>query len=513
MKKHENMPEGVGTKQPKAKSALLQTYFMSLLCVVLCVGMFFTTTFAWFTNEVNSTGNEIYIGILDVDLLKQTDSGLKDLADNNNKLFNDTIRWEPGYTAVETVHVVNKGDLAFRYTMTFTDGMLNGETNAKLLEVAKWFDVWVYHNEKNEIPTVTEYDQITAENSGWVNAGTLDVILEGAPVFNDVMTEVREEGQKAEDINAGTKDGKATKATYTIAIHMKEDAEITAMGQRISLSVKLIAYQAGNEKDAFGDKYDRMVATVEELREAFREGGTYVLAADITAKDVETLAVVPEGKEVELYLNGHNINVKLADPNGRSTELFYLYKDAKLTIHADKNSKIHMVAGKSDKLVSAMFNNCGGTVVINGGAYTMDYGTYGEGYLLPTFVDNNSTTDAALLIINDGTFTHSRNMFRNFANHNEKVAKIVINGGTFLGAQNDPGAIWNQKPSDKTPDGAGIVQINGGVFKYMTVCTGFVDANKNPLGVTASGNITLSKEWTPDGAELIAEIFSPADAG
>lgn len=512
MKKHDVTPEAARSKQPKVKSTLLQTYFMSLLCVVLCVGMFFTTTFAWFTNEVNNTGNEIYIGMLDVDLLKEASPEPLDLADNSNKLFNDNIRWEPGYTAVETVHVVNKGDLAFRYTMTFTDGMLNGKTDPLLLDIAKWFDVWVYHNEKNEIPTVTEYTQITAEGSGWVNAGTLDVILEGAPVFNDAMTEVREEGQKAEDINPGTKDGKATRATYTIAIHMKEDADATAMGQRISLSVKLIAYQAGNEQDAFGNKYDRMVATVEELREAFKEGGTYVLAADITAKDVETLAVVPEGKEVELYLNGHSINAKLADPNGRSTELFYLYKDAKLTIHADDKSTVHVVAGKSSSLVSAMFNNCGGTVVINGGTYTMDYGTYDEGYLIPTLVDNNSTTDAAILIINDGNFTHTRNMFRNFANNKEKIAKIVINGGTFQGTETDPGTIWNHKPSDTTPDGAGVVQINGGIFKYMNVCTGFVDKNQKPLGVTAGGDITLG-DWKQDGAELVAEIFSPADAG
>ena len=512
MKNQENKPEVAATKQPQAKSALLQTYFMSLLCVVLCVAMFFTTTFAWFTNEVNNTGNEIYIGVLNVDLLKEATPEPLDLAVASNKLFNENIRWEPGYTAVETVHVVNKGDLAFRYTMTFTDGMLNGKTDPMLLEVAKWFDVWVYHDEDNTIPTAKDYQQITAAGSGWTNVGTLDLILEGAPVFNDAMTEVREEGQKPEDVNEGTKDGKATRATYTIAIHMKEDADITAMGQRISLSVKLIAYQAGNEKDAFSDKYDQMVATVEELREAFRNGGTYVLAADITAKDVETLAVVPEGKEVELYLNGHDITVELADPTDRSTEMFYIYGDGKLTIHGDKDSDVHVVAGKSTQKTSAMINNCGGTVVINGGNYTMAYGTYSEGYLLPTFVDNNSTTDAALLIINDGNFTHDRNMFRNFANHNEKVAKIVINGGTFTGSKNDPGTIWNQKPSSKTPDGAGEVLISGGIFKDMTVCTGFVDQNQKPQGVSVSGDITLG-EWKADGAELLAEIFSPADAG
>ena len=68
--KYEKRPEGVPAKQPKVKSALLQTYFTSLLCMVLCVTMFFGTSYAWFTSEVSNTGNEIYIGTLDVGLFK-----------------------------------------------------------------------------------------------------------------------------------------------------------------------------------------------------------------------------------------------------------------------------------------------------------------------------------------------------------------------------------------------------------------------------------------------------------
>lgn len=496
----------------KAKRTLLQTYFVSLASLVLCVGMFLMTTYAWFTSEVNNPTNEIYIGVLDVSLLKEATPEPLDLAVSGNKLFNENIRWEPGHTTVETVHVVNKGDLAFRYAMTFTDGKLNGQVDPRLLEVAQWFDVWVYHDEANTIPTVTDFETITAENSGWQHAGTLAQILSGQPVFTGVMTNVRQAGQAAENINENTTDGVASKATYTIALRMNPDADMTVMGQRISLSVKLVAYQASSEEDAFGPQYDRIVMTAGDLQEAFRDGGRVLLAADIAAKDVVTLAEVPKGKEVELFLNGHTITAQLADPDSRSTELFYVHTGGKLTVHGDEASAIHVKAGKSLNLVSAVINNCGGTVVLNGGNYTMEYGSYAQGYLAPLIVDNNSTTGAATLTVNGGTFTHTRNMFRNFANHGTQVATIRINGGSFSGTASDAGAIWNQKTSGSIPAGAGVVVLNGGTFTDMTVCTGFADADNKPTGVTLSGGMSLG-QWMPDGAEWIAEILSPAAVG
>ena len=103
--KYEKRPEAAPVKQPKVKNMLLQTYFTSLLCLVLCVTMFMGTSYAWFTSEVNNTGNEIYIGTLDVGLFAG-DNGEKDLSKAENKLFDSDIRWEPGYTALETIKVL-----------------------------------------------------------------------------------------------------------------------------------------------------------------------------------------------------------------------------------------------------------------------------------------------------------------------------------------------------------------------------------------------------------------------
>ena len=167
-----------------------------------------------------------------------------------------------------------------------------------------------------------------------------------------------------------------------------------------------------------------------------------------------------------------------------------------------------MVAGKSLLSVSAVFNNCGGTVEINGGTYTMAYGSYDDGYGLPVLADNNSTQGAATLVINGGTFTHTGTMLRNFANHGTEAATIVINGGTFNGEAADPGVILNQKPDATTADGAGVVELNGGVFNQMTVCTGFADDTNAPTGVTLSGGVTL-KPWEADGSRWVAQIVTP----
>lgn len=255
--KFERMPDGTRAKQPAAKTMLLQTYLTSLLCMVLCVAMFFGTTFAWFTDEVINEGNEIYIGILKVELEKQVPDGAdedtepdyvslsekKSDGTNVHKLFNDGINWEPGYTVLETVKITNRGDLAFRYEMTFAKNSTVDET------AAKWFDVWCYHDAQNTVPAPENYAQITEAN-GWKKIGSLAEVLAGKTVFRGDMTKEAIEAEEA--------------YVYTIALHMNGE-EITdgqqtelngLMGKTIDLNAKLVATQMSSEQDAFGDTYD-----------------------------------------------------------------------------------------------------------------------------------------------------------------------------------------------------------------------------------------------------------------
>ncbi len=265
--KYEKLPDGTRAKQPAVKRMLLQTYFTSLLCLVLCVTMFLGTSYAWFTSEVTNEGNEIYIGTLDVGLFNKNGDNWLDLSEDDHKLFDSNIRWEPGYTALETVKIVNEGDLAFRYVLNFTDGAAKDKenNNVDLESIAEHFDIWVYDHQANEnsAPDPDSYADIVAENSGWKKVGTLTQVLNGEDVLKGTMEGVRDDDTETE-VNEGTTDGVGTQHTYTIALHMSEEATNTVdesgnnslMGKRISLNVKLTAYQQTYEEDAFGATYD-----------------------------------------------------------------------------------------------------------------------------------------------------------------------------------------------------------------------------------------------------------------
>lgn len=271
--KYEKRPEGVPEKQPKVKSALLQTYFTSLICLVLCVSMFFGTSYAWFTSEVTNEGNEIYIGTLDVDL--QDENG-ESLDGSDKKLFDGNIRWEPGYTALETIKVVNEGDLAFMYELTFVN---NGTDSGILAEAAKNFVVYVHKGGYADDETAPKsFDEIEAsakEDGAWQQimlgqepATLADILEKKIPVLSGSMSDVRADIADPTVQTPGPNDSKATEHTYIIALHMNEDAEgESIMGQRIQLNVMLKAYQRTYEKDAFDATYDleNLKALVTEL--------------------------------------------------------------------------------------------------------------------------------------------------------------------------------------------------------------------------------------------------------
>lgn len=257
--KYEKMPDGTRARQTVPKSMLLKTYLTSLLCMVLCVAMFFGTSYAWFTSEVTNTGNEIYIGTLDVGLFKQVGDQQLNLADSNNKLFDSNIRWEPGYTSLETVKIVNKGDLAFLYELRFADGKINGNTDATALRaVAEHFVIYVHAGEFTQNDPKPESFADIKENAekddnvrtwepvriGNEIATLADILEKKIPILSDSMSDVRTGVANPAAPVPGPNDSKETEATYIIALHMKEDAQGNdLMGHKIGLNVKLTAYQ------------------------------------------------------------------------------------------------------------------------------------------------------------------------------------------------------------------------------------------------------------------------------
>lgn len=353
--KYEKRPEAAPVKQPKVKNMLLQTYFTSLLCLVLCVTMFMGTSYAWFTSEVNNTGNEIYIGMLDVELQKKTGESwttLDSTSQNATKLFDSNARWEPGYTALETIKIVNEGDLAFKYELTFTDGKITGEAAPSLVDAAKWFDVWVYHTEDNEIPTPADYEEIKATDSGWTHVGTLaDALSDGKVVLEGKMD------QKAVTAN------EPTVHTYTIALHMngetiedgQKDALNGLMGQKMELNVKLVATQLNSETDGFGnsdydapDFVDLTPESVEDGTLTVETSGVYRLSGNFGA----TLTVnVPAGATVTL--DGSDATVAGAIKLGYEGGVAHSYDSVK---GAEKIGEYTITGFTSESICVAAYN-------------------------------------------------------------------------------------------------------------------------------------------------------------
>jgi len=103
----------------KRKNATRHALFTSIISLLLCVSMLVGTTFAWFTDSVESGYNTIAAGNLDVELnhADKGTSGTLQPVSSSTVLFDDVTLWEPGAALYETLQVMNAGTLALKYNL------------------------------------------------------------------------------------------------------------------------------------------------------------------------------------------------------------------------------------------------------------------------------------------------------------------------------------------------------------------------------------------------------------
>ncbi len=238
---------------------------------------------------------------------------------------------------------------------------------------------------------------------------------------------------------------------------------------------------------------------------AVQDGETIKLEGETTLDGVaDGYLFTIDGKKVTIDLNGYGFVANVPDVT-KNSAIFRVAKNSELTIVGEGNVKV--VTNKAPNVLAAFINNDGGTVNLKGGNWTMTALEYPDA-LIPTFVDNNSNVNSATLNIYDGTYTFHRNLFRNFANaagHNNyaTVATINIYGGTFNGREGDAGAIWNQKPSSTTPNGAGVINVMGGIFNNVVIYNDFAENNSDaPTYLT----VTTADELTQAIANATADV-------
>lgn len=97
------------------KKAMVLSVCLLALWAILGTG----TTLAWFTDTTPTTKNTFTIGELDLDVFYKNDL-LTDYepVESDTSVFNDQARYEPGYTQVVYLHVVNAGELDFDYKVS-----------------------------------------------------------------------------------------------------------------------------------------------------------------------------------------------------------------------------------------------------------------------------------------------------------------------------------------------------------------------------------------------------------
>lgn len=448
-------------KKPKVKDVLLQTYFTSLLCLVLCVTMFFGTSFAWFTSEVNVPQNEIYIGTLQAGLYHEDGSpnGVN-LATPGSKLFKDDINWEPGYTALRTIRVQNDGDIAFKYVLTFTDGNVLGKkatttaadgtttttygsATLKLEQIAPMFEVYVYNHASgvSTQPDPVDYHEIASSPADWNYVGTLDQILNEGSVLS---------GEIQKDSNNDTYPA----AYHTIALHMKEEATSAVSGHTLQLNVKLVAYQMDGEKDDLNSTYDSLtvVTDAEELIEALGTNGNVILANNIDLKD--TGVEVPANVTVSLDLNGFTIKGE----KEQTAAFSMIDNKGTLTIMDSSTERSGMITYKdigtggeyaSNTICNHGVLNIKGGLIVN----TTSEEVKKNGYPHAIDVYPGSFTN-----IYGGTIQSANyDAIRMFCNSETEATTVNIYGGNIINR------VTFQNPGSTT-NGKGVLNITGGTF-------------------------------------------------
>ena len=125
-----------------AKHSTKKALIASVLSMTLSASMFVGTTFAWFTDSVESGVNQIVSGNLDVELThKGAGDGAFSPVKGVTNLFKNAnggaMLWEPNASSMETFKVSNEGSLALKYTfeMNYTNATKTpeGKTLADVL--------------------------------------------------------------------------------------------------------------------------------------------------------------------------------------------------------------------------------------------------------------------------------------------------------------------------------------------------------------------------------------------
>ena len=387
----------------KTKKALRGSLFALFLCIVLLIG----TTFAWFTDTASTGVNKIQAGNLDVEL-QYNHNGTWENAEGQTLDFqkaagkeSEAILWEPGCTyKLPEIRVINKGNLALKYTMKVT----GVEGDQKLNEVIDW----------------TIDDKALTDTEGKLKANE-------------------------------------TSNPMTIQGHMQESAGNEYQGLSIDgISITVYATQDTVENDSFNNQYDANATSADELKAALKNGGDINISKNIYTDNTDTLAArMIISKPTTL-----NLDKKIISPDNmgnNNTNFTALIVSADTTINASDEGGIdtgtnggygiNVMNGAKLTINGGDYYGGGtavqvqkGTLIINGGKFACEpYSNpvYGNKFLI-NCIDSAYKDGTAKIIIKGGTFVNfdpsdsaSENPHGNFVADGYKVVSEAHGSDTW----------------------------------------------------------------------------------
>ena len=236
----------------------------SIIAMLLCFSMLLGTTFAWFTDEATSTGNNIVAGILDI-ALYHVENGketlITDSSDPNSQpsdpLFGTDIVWAPSHEHVVDLKIVNKGNLALEWKMKILPATEVGE-------LAEVINVYLLKGNRR-IPLDT-----------LANILKNDCLIESGEMKNYGDTE-----------------------SFSIAMEMQKDAGNEYQDKSAgAFDITVIAEQSSRTR----------VKNITELYDAIKNGKPSIIVSNInTPANTESLFTAEAGKHIDVDGNGSTI--------------------------------------------------------------------------------------------------------------------------------------------------------------------------------------------------------------
>ena len=213
------------TNTKSTKRALL----VSVMAMVICFTMLLGTTFAWFTDFEESTGNIIKSGTLEIQFEHYNFTNSVYESAETGAIF-DYQNWEPGYVDLEQIKITNAGSLDFNYKLKIVG------TYTALADV---IEVYCFEGVKAD---VERNELVAVKDPSTPGLGYLGTLAEVADISFDFASNSLLDGASQE---------------YTIVLKMSETAGNQYQNSTFSnFSVQVLATQMTSEVDTWNDQYD-----------------------------------------------------------------------------------------------------------------------------------------------------------------------------------------------------------------------------------------------------------------